>query len=241
MNALEEANEEAVQYKKEIEKLKMNLSEKMNDNVKLRSNINELRTECEKARQVISNFELRADKDASNIKKLSTKLNQVQDEKNKLVNRGRVLEQELNDKEMYIEQLQINCERFCNENSQLKKVQDDTVKENIGLLEINRNLKSQFNESQGIAQQLNDEVKLLKSNLDSVCLDHEEQIKLNDEIRKQLNKALKDIKKIMNEHEIECEQLKTQLQSTMEEKESLRLEIIRMQRDNTNLKVIFKL
>lgn len=209
----------------------------MNDNIKLRSDMNNLQTEYERVKQIMSNLELGAEKDAAAIKKLTTRLSQAQEDTAKLANRNKVLEQELSDKERYIERIQGNCDKFCNENSQLKRLQDDVVKENVDLLEVNRNLKSQLNEVQGSNQQLNDELELLKSNLDLASLDNEEQKKLNEDIKQQFNKALDDNRRLESERELECEQLKAKLQSELEEKDHLRLEIMKLQHENAKLKV----
>eukprot|EP00826_Nyctotherus_ovalis_P015569 TRINITY_DN1443_c0_g1_i12.p1 TRINITY_DN1443_c0_g1~~TRINITY_DN1443_c0_g1_i12.p1 ORF type:complete len:562 (+),score=146.57 TRINITY_DN1443_c0_g1_i12:204-1889(+) len=233
----EESREEANGAKAELAKLKKQYDEKMAENIQLRRDATSLKAECEKLKKVVSDGALESGRQESAVKKLGAQLSQRQEEMNRMAQNAKVMSEEIKDQASYIEKMQENYNRLCMENSQLKKIQDDYMKESAEAWEQNKQLKSQLNETRGMLEGVNSELQMTKEHLDSVLPENENLRHVVDELKAKLDQAIDDNKKLVEEQDVIISQDSLKLQSSMDACKGLTEEVGRLRTDNEKLKV----
>lgn len=242
----EEAREELNQLKAEMAKTKVNkvvivqsaFDEKMAENIQLRRDVIELKTECEKYKKISSDSAVESDKLNANIKKLMAQVKQRQEDINKLSQNTKVMEQETKDLENYMEKLKANNDRLVAENSQIKSMHDDYMKENSQLWEQNKGLKSQLNERNAIIEEQNNEIQMHKEQIDNLAPENDKLHQIADDLKRQLDQAFDDNKRIIDEGEVLRAQQSIKLQSTLDDNKKLKDDVSKLKMDNERLKVI---
>lgn len=223
--------------KAEIAKIRESFDEKMAENVQLRRDVTNLKADYEKLKKKVSDDALEIDRQNATIKKWSAQANQKQEELNKAVQNIKVLSQETKDQESFIEKLQEKYNRLCVENSQIKKVQDDYIKENANLWEQNKQIKSQLNEARGIIEGLNGELQITKEHLSTLLPENENLRLALNEFKAKLDQAIEDNKKLIEDHEVIIAQNSIKLQSSLDTCKQLKDEVGKFKAENEKLKV----
>lgn len=244
----EEAKEELNQLKAEMAKTKVNkvmivqaaFDEKMAENIQLRRDVIEVKTECEKYKKISNDSAVEFDKLNANIKKLMTQLKQKQEDISKLTQNTKVMEQEIKDQESYIEKLRSNNDRLGVENSQIKSMHDEYMKENSQLWGQNKELKSQLNEKNAIIDEQNSEIQIHKDQVDNLVPENDRLQQMADNLKRQLEQAFDDNKRIIDEGEVSRAQQSIKLQSTLDDNKKLKDDVNKLKMDNERLKVINK-
>eukprot|EP00826_Nyctotherus_ovalis_P015572 TRINITY_DN1443_c0_g1_i4.p1 TRINITY_DN1443_c0_g1~~TRINITY_DN1443_c0_g1_i4.p1 ORF type:complete len:286 (+),score=72.35 TRINITY_DN1443_c0_g1_i4:1075-1932(+) len=209
----------------------------MAENIQLRRDATSLKAECEKLKKVVSDGALESGRQESAVKKLGAQLSQRQEEMNRMAQNAKVMSEEIKDQASYIEKMQENYNRLCMENSQLKKIQDDYMKESAEAWEQNKQLKSQLNETRGMLEGVNSELQMTKEHLDSVLPENENLRHVVDELKAKLDQAIDDNKKLVEEQDVIISQDSLKLQSSMDACKGLTEEVGRLRTDNEKLKV----
>eukprot|EP00826_Nyctotherus_ovalis_P015574 TRINITY_DN1443_c0_g1_i7.p1 TRINITY_DN1443_c0_g1~~TRINITY_DN1443_c0_g1_i7.p1 ORF type:complete len:338 (+),score=119.86 TRINITY_DN1443_c0_g1_i7:1075-2088(+) len=208
----------------------------MAENIQLRRDATSLKAECEKLKKVVSDGALESGRQESAVKKLGAQLSQRQEEMNRMAQNAKVMSEEIKDQASYIEKMQENYNRLCMENSQLKKIQDDYMKESAEAWEQNKQLKSQLNETRGMLEGVNSELQMTKEHLDSVLPENENLRHVVDELKAKLDQAIDDNKKLVEEQDVIISQDSLKLQSSMDACKGLTEEVGRLRTDNEKLK-----
>lgn len=209
----------------------------MAENVQLRRDATSSKAECERLKKSVSDGALESGRQEAAVRKLSAQLSQRQEEMNKMAQNAKVMGEEVKDQANYIERLQENYNRLCAENSQLKKMQDDYMKETAEAWEQNKQLKSQLNETRGMLEGVSSELQITKEHLDSVLPENENLRHVIDELKAKLEQAIDDNKKLVEEQDMIISQDSLKLQSSADACKSLREEVGRLKTDNERLKV----
>lgn len=205
--------------------------------MQLRRNATELNAECERYKKSVNDLSTEMDKLKMNIKKLTAQLNQRQEDINKLTQNSKVMDQEIKDQTSYITKIHSDNDRLCTENSQLKKLHDDCMKENAQLWEQNKGLKSQLNETRGMVEMLNNEIQISKQHIESLIPENENLRRFADDLKRKLEQAVDDNKKLVQDQEIIKAQDSIKLQSSLEENKRLKDEIGKLKINNDKLRV----
>lgn len=210
----------------------------MSENVQLRRATTDLKAESEQQKKATNDLTTEADKLRMNLKKITTQFNQRQEDINKLIQNNKVMDQEIKDQTSYIEKIHAANDRMTAENSQLKKLQEDCMKENAQLWEQNKGLKSQLNEARGVVEELNNEIQINKGHLDSLMPENENLRHYADDIKQKLEQTIDDNKKLIQDQDVIRAQESIKLQSSMDESKRLKDEIIKYKKENEKLKVL---
>jgi chromosome segregation ATPase len=210
----------------------------MAENVQLRRSATELNAECEKHKKTNDGLSSEADKLRMSVKKLSVQLNQKQEDINKLAQNNKVMDQEIKDQNSYIAKLHSDNNRISNENSQLKKLQDDYMKESAQLWEQNKGLKSQLNEARGMIEVLNNDIEVSKQHINDLMPENENLRQYVDELKRKLEQAMDDNRKVMQDYEVVKAQDTTKMQICVEENRRLKEEVGKLKVDKEKLKVV---
>jgi len=117
---------------------------KIQENAQLKRSLANLKTDLDKARKELNDSTLEIDKLKFNAKTQSMR---HQDEISKVNQTNRNLDQELKEKNSYIDRMKSNTERLNGENTKIRKLCDEQIKENTNLKEKNRKLKTLLNET----------------------------------------------------------------------------------------------
>lgn len=211
----------------------------MAENVQLRRSATDLKADCEKQKRANSELAAEMDKLKLSLKKLTAQLNQRQDDINKLAQNSKVMDQEIKDQAGYIEKLHADNSRLCTENSQLKKLQDNSMKENAQLWEQNKGLKSQLNEARGAVEELSGEMQIHKQHVDELMPENENLRRYVDDLKGKLEMAIDDNKKLVQDAEVIKAQDSVKLQSSLDENRRLKDEVNKVKINNEKLKVLF--
>ena len=211
--------------------------EKMAENIQQRREVIDLKTECEKYKKISNDSAMEIEKLNSNIKKLTIQVKQRQEDISKLSQNAKVMDQEIKDHKSYIDKIKTNNDRLCSENSQLKTLHDEYMKENAQLWEQNKSLKSQLNERNGIIEELNNGLQLHKDQIDNLVPDNERMHQIMDDLKRQLEQATDDYKKVVEEGEVLRAQQSIKFQSMFEENKKLKDDVNKLKLDNERQKV----
>ena len=236
-SASEEYKEEADHFKTELNKAKAAYDEKMTENIQLGRNATELNAECERQKRITNELSCELDKLKLNMKKLSIQLNQRQEDINKLVQNNKAMDQEIKDQNNYINKLHTDNNRISNENSQLKKLQDDYMKENAQLWEENKGLKLKFNEAKGMIEVLNNDIELSKQHINALIPENDNIRQYADELKSKLEQVMDENKKMVQDYEVMKEQDAIKVQTCVKENKRLKEEVNKLKIDKEKLKV----
>jgi len=209
----------------------------MAENIQQRREVIDLKTECEKYKKISNDSSMEIEKLNSNIKKLTTQVKQRQEDISKLSQNAKVIDQEIKDHKSYIEKIKTNNDRLCSENSQLKTLHDEYMKENAQLWEQNKSLKSQLNERNGIIEELNNGLQLHKDQIDNLAPANERMHHMVEDLKRQLDQAIDDYKKVAEEGEVLRAQQSIKLQSMFDENKKLKDDVNKLKLDNERQKV----
>lgn len=207
--------------------------------MQLRRSATELKAECEKHKRGNSDLATEIEKLRMSLKKATAQVTQRQEDLNKLVQNNKVMDQEIKDQTGYIEKLHAENNRLCAENSQLKKLHDDSMKENSQLWEQNKGLKSQLNEARGAVEELNGEMQMHKQHINDLMPENESLRRYADDLKTKLEQAIDDNKKLAQDNEVIKAQDSVRLQSSADENRRLKEEIGKLKINNEKLKVAF--
>lgn len=247
-NDYEEAKEEVNQLKLEVGKIKVviyeniqgSFDEKMAENIQLRRDVIEFKTESENNKKIINDLTVESGKLNANTKKLTMQLKQGQDSLNKLAQNTKVMEQEIKDQTSYIDKLRSNNENLLAENSQLKGMHDNFTKESSQLWEQNKQLKSQLNETRGIIEELTNEVQIQKEHIDGLIPENDKLHHIVDELKREIEQSNENNRKIISDQDVAKAQQNIKFQSAIDETNRLKTEITKVKMDNERLRVLYK-
>jgi chromosome segregation ATPase len=212
----------------------------MGENIQLKRDVTTLRADCEKLKKVINDSNLEIEKQNSVNKKLNAQINQRQEELNKAMQNMKVMTEEIKDQTVYIGTIQDNYNRLCIENSQVKKMQNDYVRENAEVLEQNRQIKSQLNETRGVIEGLNEELQLTKEHLNTILSENENLHHTLNELKPKLDQSIDDNKRLVEDNEMAVAQNSIKLQTFLSTMKRLQDEVGKLKVENEKLKVISK-
>lgn len=210
----------------------------MAENVQLRRNSTDLNAECERHKKSANDLVTEAEKLRMNIKKLSTQLNQRQEDINKLAQNNKVMDQEIKDQTNYISKIHSDNNRISAENSQLKKLHDDCMKENAQLWEQNKGLKSQLNEAKGMIEALNNDVQISKQHISELMPENDNLRQYADDLKRKLEQSIDDNKKVIQDYDVIKAQDSIKIQTCLEENRRLKEEVAKLKIDKEKLKVL---
>lgn len=217
--------------------MKETFDEKMAESVQLRGDVASLKADCEKLKKKVIDDELEIGRQNAAIKKLNTQVNQRQEELNKAAQNTKVMGQEIKDQESFIEKLQENYNRLCVENSQIKNLQDNYVKENASLWEQNKETKSQLNEARGVVEGLNEELQITKEHLTTLLPENESLHLALNEFKAKLEQSIEENKRLVEDCGVMVAQNSIKMQSSLDACKQLKDEIGKFKAENEKLKV----
>jgi len=210
------------------------------ENVQLKRNVTSLKIDCEKLKKAIDDSNTEAEKQNAVIKKLNTQINQKQNELSKATQNVKVMSEEIKDQTANVGKIQDSYNRLRIENSQIRKVQDEYVKENTEILEKNKQIKSQLNEAKGIIDGLSEELELTKKHLNSVLPENENLHHILNDFKAKLDQSIDDNKKLVEDKEMITAQNSIKFQSSLSTIKKLQDEVGKLKVENERLKVILE-